>query len=168
MNASEREKRNLELSAARRFASIYSRQYETPAIFLTHNLPAKPDVTCRIGNNKQDIEIAHLYGSEAEAQSILGKPISPSTCDELKLQHAQSNTDDRLVAALNRILQRKAEKHYASDNVWLVIQNAHPHWHGLTIQANLCKVNMPSQHPLSQVWLISSMRNNAQLIRLYP
>lgn len=167
MNASESEKQTLEYQASLRFATAYSDRFETSVSFLRHNLPAKPDVSCEIDGRLQDLEIAHLYGSEAEAQIILGRELTPSTCAELQALQNTQNTHARLVTALNRILQSKADKHYDSANVWLVIQNAHPAWGEATIRANLEQVSVPENHPFRQIWLVSDLTSKPGLVLLY-
>ena len=53
---------------------------------LWHNLPTKPDVSCLLEGEKLDIEVAHLYGSEAEAMKILGRSLSAETQSALSEQ----------------------------------------------------------------------------------
>ncbi|BDX07006.1 hypothetical protein [Planctobacterium marinum] len=166
MNQNQTEKIVLEKQAAELFATCYQREFDVPVSFVSNNVPAKPDVTCRVGNDLVDIEIAHLYGSQAEAQQILGKSLDEKTQAELNLLEAETNTDDRLVRALNRILANKANKHYDGDNVWLVIRNANPQWQRHNIQNNLARISIPDGHPFKQVWLIGDYDGASGLVFL--
>ena len=75
-----------------------------------HNQPSKPDISCYQNDEKLDIEIAHLYGSEKEAMAILGRELSEETkvnISDLMLEPIEM----RLTKALQRILANKALKH---------------------------------------------------------
>jgi len=66
MNSSIQEKIYLEHEAARLFMRFYEKQTGIPMRHIWHNLPRKPDVSCYLNDSKLDLEIAHIYGSEAE------------------------------------------------------------------------------------------------------
>ena len=77
------EKIRLEHEAARLFMRLYQRRYGVSMRHIWHNEPAKPDVSCYLEQQRLDLEIAHLYGSEAEAMQLLGRDLSPLTRDAL-------------------------------------------------------------------------------------
>lgn len=164
MNQNQTEKILLETQAAELFAQCYQAQFNRPVRFVSNNVPQKPDVTCRVGDQRIDIEIAHLYGSQAEAQQILGKSLDSKTQHELSLLEAEGNTDQRLVNALNRILANKASKHYDSDCVWLVIRNVNPQWQRQDIINNLDRLIIPAGHPFKQVWIIGDFAGTSGLV----
>lgn len=168
LNHSQTEKLILERQAAELFARCYETEFKEAVKFISHNVPQKPDVTCRIGNKLIDIEIAHLYGSQAEAQQILGKWLDEKTQGELSALDTETNTDDRLVRALNRILTNKGVKHYDSQFVWLVIRNANPQWERKNIIDNLTRITIPDQHPFKQIWLIGDFSGQTGLVPLIP
>ncbi|WP_100655616.1 hypothetical protein [Alteromonas flava] len=153
--SSEKEKRELELEAAEVFLRWYQQQTQLKCQLIKSNLPAKPDVSCQIGNTRVDFEIAHLYGSETEAMQILGRELTPQTRAELLALTTTGNTQRRLHKALARILQQKAGKHYQSQNVWLIIRNMHPQWRPLATVYNLRECLLPYEHPFAQIWLIA-------------
>ncbi|MFC3095725.1 hypothetical protein DRW07_07570 [Alteromonas sediminis] len=167
MNHSQTEKLVLERQAAEVFARSYSAQFNCDFSFVSHNMPKKPDVTCKLGTEIIDIEIAHLYGSQAEAQHLLGKSLSNKTIEELICLELTSDPTERFVSALNRILLNKSEKTYDSKRVWLVIRNANPNWTRNAVLNNLEKIQVPSQHCFEQVWFITDVNGDDGLIKLY-
>ena len=89
MNGNE-EKIKLEHEAARLFMRLYEQRFGITMRHIWHNEPARPDVSCYYDNQRLDLEIAHLYGSEAEAMQILGRSLSLQTHQELlALQQVQ-------------------------------------------------------------------------------
>lgn len=167
VNASEKEKIALEHQAAKLFLRLYEKQFNLPMRHIWHNQPSKPDVSCYQNDEKLDIEIAHLYGSEKEAMAILGRDLSNETKENLSALLLEP-IETRLTKALQRILANKALKHYDSNRVWLVIRNANPFWHNRDIQALQHHFTMPSPHPFEQVWIIGDMNGNSGLTQLYP
>ncbi|WP_340677942.1 hypothetical protein [Paraglaciecola sp.] len=123
---SEQEKIALEHQAAKLFMHWYEHDTGKHIRHLWHNRPNKPDVSCRLEGQRLDLEIAHLYGSEQEAMALLGRALNELTRLELRELVSTSESDKRLLFALNRILANKSLKHYKSARVWLVIRNAHP------------------------------------------
>ena len=64
---SEQEKIALEHGAAKLFLRCYEKQFGVSMRNIWHNTPSKPDVSCYKGDERLDIEVAHLYASETEA-----------------------------------------------------------------------------------------------------
>ncbi|WP_100641918.1 hypothetical protein [Alteromonas facilis] len=164
--ASESEKLALELEAASVFLDWYATSYDVQCRLIKPNQPAKPDVTCQIGNDKVDIEIAHLYGSEKEAMKILGRTLTDSTRYELQQLMLEGDTQQRLCAALKRILKQKAEKHYHSEKVWLVVRNVHPDWRPVELLSQQAFIDIPEDHPFECIWLIGDRSATSGVIRL--
>jgi hypothetical protein len=102
-------------------------------------------------SEKLDIEVAHLYGSEAEAMEILGRSLSAETQSTLAEQEYEQNTDQRLVSTLNRVLRQKAEKTYQSQRAWLLIIN---------------KIQVPASHPFEQIWILGDMHGKSGILWL--
>lgn len=165
---SDREKINLEHDAAK----IFMRRYEakTGKIIrdIIHNEPAKPDVTCHLEGEKLDLEIAHVYGSEAEAIQILGHYIDENTTTELQQLQTIRGAHNRLLSALNRILLNKSKKTYLTQKVWLVLRNAHPAWTASKIKALRTEITVPDNHPFDQIWIIGDFAGTSDIVRLYP
>jgi len=166
MSNSEEEKLRLEHEAARLFMRAYEKETGHKIRHLWHNLPTKPDVSCLLEGEKLDIEVAHLYGSEAEAMKILGRSLSAETQSALSEQQLEQNTDQRLVCALNRILRQKAQKTYQSQRAWLLVRNAHPQWNARKIKQFINKIQVPVSHPFEQIWILGDMRGKSGILRL--
>lgn len=166
MNGSE-EKILLEHEAARIFMRLYEQRYNIKMRHIWHNEPARPDVSCYYADQKLDLEIAHLYGSEVEAMHILGRELSEQTHKEL-LALLRIPVAHRMLAALNRIICNKAEKRYNSERVWLVIRNANPLWRRQDMVTYCDKLHMPKQHPFEQIWVIGDMQGISGIMPLYP
>lgn len=166
MNGSE-EKIRLEHDAARLFMRLYEQRFGIEMRHIWHNEPSQPDVSCYLAEQRLDLEIAHLYGSEAEAMLILGREIGDNIHKEL-IALLRTPPERRLVAALNRLISNKSEKIYNTDRVWLVIRNANPLWTRQDILSNCKRLNMPKQHPFEQIWLIGDMQGQSGILALYP
>lgn len=166
MNGSE-EKVKLEHEAARLFMRLYEQRFGVAMRHIWHNEPARPDVSCYYDDQKLDLEVAHLYGSEVEAMHILGRELSTNTHQEL-MALLRTPPQHRLITALNRIIKSKAEKKYQTERVWLVIRNANPFWTRRDILQHHNKLNMPRQHPFEQIWLIGDMQGQSGIMALYP
>jgi len=164
---SDSEKLRLEHEAAKLFMRRYEHEFGVPMRHIWHNEPRKPDVSCYRADERLDLEIAHLYGSDEEAKFILGRELSEQT--ELALQHLQKTPPThRLIEALNQVLLNKSHKCYESDNVWLVIRNLNPHWQTDAFAQHQHLIQAPVNHPFEQIWLISHQDQNPQcnLLRL--
>lgn len=167
MKSSIDEKIELEHQAARIFMRLYQHKFGIKMQHIWHNQPAKPDVSCYLEQQRLDLEIAHLYGSEAEAMKILGRELKGGTLDALQ-SLTQFPVADRLLQALDRLIQNKAQKSYDSEKVWLVIRNAHPDWHAQELEQTPQLLQIPAQHPFEQIWLVADMTGQAGLVPLYP
>lgn len=167
MNPSEEEKIALEHEAARLFMRNWEKLHGVPLRHIWHNKPSKPDVSCFLDGERLDLEIAHLYGNEAEAMAILGRDLSPETHRALA-ELAQENADRRLLTALNRILSAKALKRYHSRRVWLVVRNANPHWSRKDIEELQHHIDVPGGHPFEQIWMVADMKADSGIIQLHP
>ena len=161
------EKIRLEHEAARLFMRLYQRRYGVSMRHIWHNEPARPDVSCYYDDQKLDLEIAHLYGSEVEAMHILGRELAENTHKEL-LALLRTPAQHRLLTALNRLVCNKAEKSYQSERVWLVIRNANPLWTRRDVLQHIKQLHMPKLHPFEQIWLIGDMQGKTGLVALYP
>ena len=167
MKSSSEEKIALEHQAARIFMRLYQHKFGVKMQHIWHNEPAKPDVSCYLDQQRLDLEIAHLYGSEAEAMKILGRELKGGTQEALQSLR-QCPLADRLLLALDRLISNKAQKSYDSERVWLVIRNAHPDWHAQELEQTPHLLKIPAQHPFEQIWLVADMTGLAGLVPLFP
>ncbi|MFT2110801.1 hypothetical protein [Marinomonas sp. 2405UD68-3] len=166
LSESEEEKIRLEHEAAKLFMRCYEHDTGKEIRHIWHNRPMRPDVSCEFEGARLDLEIAHLYGSEAEAMMILGRELTEITRAALTALEDIS-VDDRLLSALNRILQNKAQKHYQSERVWLILRNAHPAWTADQIVALQHLIEVPEDHPFDQIWIVGDMSAASGIVRLY-
>lgn len=164
---STEEKIKLEHDAARLFMRLYEHNFGIKMRHIWHNEPARPDVSCYYDEQKLDLEIAHLYGSEAEAMLLLGRSLSDNTLKELRALLSVP-AEQRMLMALNRIVCNKAEKRYDTERVWLVIRNANPLWRRDEIQQYRQQLLIPVQHPFEQIWVIGDMTGESGIMPLFP
>ena len=163
---SQSEKIKLEHEAAKLFMRLYESKTGIKMRHIWHNEPRKPDVTCYFDHQKLDLEIAHLYGSEAEAMHLLGRELKDETRQAL-INLIQTPPDHRLLEALNLLLKNKGDKHYHSEETWLIIRNANPLWTREDFERNLHLVNLPKSHPFEQIWLLGDLRGETGILQLY-
>lgn len=168
MNSSEQEKIELEHEAAKLFMRWYEKNTGQIIRHIWHNRPQKPDVSCFLNGSRLDLEIAHLYGSEQEAMKILGRNLDEKTKQELRLLEHFSDPHERLINALNRILDSKAGKSYYSERVWLVLRNANPAWTKKEIMTLQHHIDVPPNHPFEQIWIVGDMKGQTGIVQLYP
>jgi hypothetical protein len=168
LRESENEKVALEHQAAKLFMHWYEHDTGKQIRHLWHNRPNKPDVSCRLEGQRLDLEIAHLYGSEQEAMEILGRDLTPATRDELRALNQTSEPNKRLLNALNRILYNKSLKHYTTEQVWLIIRNAHPSWSKTQIIELRQRIDIPKNHPFEQIWIVGDWAGKTGIVKLYP
>ncbi len=166
--SSDKEKISLEHQAAKLFMRWYEHNTGQPIRHIWHNEPSKPDVSCWFDGEHLDLEIAHLYGTEQEAMKILGRSLSEQTRMELRQLEADTDPHHRLLNALNRILKNKADKHYHTKRVWLVIRNAHPAWTAQAVEALQHRITVPSAHPFEQIWIVGDFDGKSGIVQLYP
>ena len=150
---SEQEKIALEHGAAKLFLRCCEKQFGVSMRNIWHNTPSKPDVSCYKGDERLDIEVAHLYASETEAMAVLGRPLSISMQRDLA-EMALAPSNERLHCALHRLLAQKAKKHYESTQPWLLIRNASTIWHLDDFKSVLTHLDVPKHHPFQQIWLL--------------
>lgn len=163
---SEKEKLRLEERATKAFIHAYEQQFHQHIVFLRHNTPAKPDVSCLLSGVEIDFEIAHLYGSEEEAMAHLGRDIPEDTLQELRVMDASQSPEKRLIHALNRLIDKKSQKFYDSDNVWLVICNTHPFWRVLDGPSFKQELTIPNSMIFAQIWLINDIAGEDGIVSL--
>ncbi|CCQ11519.1 hypothetical protein PALB_24180 [Pseudoalteromonas luteoviolacea B = ATCC 29581] len=162
---SEKEKVALEHDAAKLFMKLYEKQYDIPMRHIWHNIPSKPDVSCYLGETKLDLEIAHLYASEAEAMAVLGRALSIETQRELAMM-ALTPVSEHLHTALGRLLKQKYQKRYTSERVWLVIRNASAMWHREDLTRVLSQLSVPPYQPFERIWVICDYFGKDGLIEI--
>lgn len=167
MNNSIQEKIHLEHEAAKLFMRLYEKQFGIPMRHIWHNLPRKPDVSCYLNGTQLDLEIAHIYGSEAEAKLILGRAAEDRMLAALH-QLSALPINNRLIASLNAVLATKSQKKYHSQRVWLVLRNMNSLWQQKNLEKHRHQIVLPDKHPFEQIWLIVDAKGDSGVIRLFP
>lgn len=163
----EQEKIQLEHKAAKVFMRAYELKTGHKIRHISHNKPRRPDTSCMLDDEHLDLEIAHLYGSELEAMEFLGRELSQQSKRDLQALNRACNVNDRLLTALNLILENKSKKQYKSNRVWLVIRNVHPEWDVNTIKCLLPQIEMPNGHPFDQIWLVAEDSDSLGIVQIY-
>jgi hypothetical protein len=166
LRESEKEKIALEHDAAKLFMRLYEKAHSVSMRHIWHNTPSKPDVSCYLDGTRLDLEIAHLYASEAEAMAVLGRSLSIETQREIALM-AQTPDCDHLSNALNRLLKQKYKKRYDSERVWLVIRNASALWHRQDIELVVSRLTPAPSQPFEQIWMITDFFGQDGLLRIF-
>lgn len=167
LHNSTQEKIHLEHEAAKLFMRLYEKQFGTPMRHIWHNLPRKPDVSCYLNDSKLDLEIAHIYGSEAEAKLILGREADEKMLAALH-RLTQLPVNSRLIAALNAVLSSKAQKKYHTQRVWLVLRNMNSLWQQSDFEKHRQQIALPQAHPFEQIWLLGDAKGRSGVMQLYP
>lgn len=169
LSRSDTEKRRLEHQAARVFLRCYEAEFGVPMRHIWHNEPAKPDTSCYCQNERLDLEIAHLYANESEAQLACGHTIENPLWRYLS-DLSGLDLQQRLNTALTHLLRKKATRHYHSQRVWLVIRNASPLWHRgdiLEVVEQLQQQGLAHQMThFEQVWIVPDFEGQEALVRV--
>ena len=161
---SDLEKRLLERDAARLFMRRYEQDFGEPMRHIWHNEPSKPDISCYFQGKPLDLEIAHLYATSEEAKHVRDRDNTDLLWHYLA-ELIAVDPCDRLKAALLRLLHSKAQKHYDSARVWLVIRNVSPLW----ARSDLLNIAMEfdeTEHPFEQIWLLPDFEGEQPLIQI--
>ena len=169
LSRSDTEKRRLEHQAARVFLRCYEAEFGVPMRHIWHNEPAKPDTSCYCQNERLDLEIAHLYANESEAQLACGHAIENPLWRYLS-DLSGLDLQQRLNTALTHLLRKKATRHYHSQRVWLVIRNASPLWQRgdiLEVVGQLQQQGLAHQMThFEQVWIVPDFEGQEALVRV--
>jgi len=163
----ESEKLGLEHEAAKIFMHAYETLTGKAIRHIWHNKPRKPDTSCMLDGEHLDLEIAHLYGSELEAMKFLGRELSGQSKLDLHLMESSTDSSDRLLIALNSILEKKSHKYYRSHRAWLVIRNVHTDWDVEKIKKLFPDIIIPKSHPFNQIWVIGDVKRESGIVCLY-
>lgn len=174
LSQSESIKRRLERDAARLFMRAYEQRFHKSMRHIWHNQPAKPDISCYLDGEPLDLEIAHLYASDQEAR-IASSSHHEAHSDYQGDEHlwafltelSSMDSGARLHAALCRILESKARKHYRSERCWLIIRNASPLWSCKDFRQVIPHLTIPA-NPFEQIWLVPDFPGEEPVLRIFP
>jgi len=160
------EKESLEVSAFKIFVDLYNKENASFLRLVEQRKPPYPDLYCQLNSGDLDIEVAHIYGTNVDAQRILArKRRNPFTKKELK-NNRLIPLSNKIPAKLNLLLADKAHKKYKSDRVWLLIRNTHPAWTKHDFQFYLSDIVVPDENPFEEIWLVCDTRGYSGILRL--
>ena len=162
------EKEALEQNAIAQFASLFSRQVGR-GVLKFHKLlePPQPDALCTVDAKKIFIEVAHVYGTDADARYLLDRDGKAAPTKRERLASRCIPLNVRLLGSLNNILERKAEKQYDAEPVWLLIRVALPLWTSEDFEEHISEILVPENHPFQEIWLLCDPYERFGLIQLY-
>lgn len=161
------EKSALERAAVEQFAEIFSAQTCRGSLqFHTLLPPPQADAHCSLGGTDIFVEVAHIYGTDADARLILGRTGYDEPSREEQLQSSLVPLNFRVISRLNTVLAQKSKKTYASSPVWLVVRNGFPLWRDTDFQRHRKQIALPSPHPFAEIWLLCGPRSDFGLMRL--
>lgn len=129
--------------------------------------PPEPDGICLFEGIEISIEVAHLYGTQIDAEVILGRGRRlPRTAKEMT-NNRLCPLNLRLLHALNKILANKALKSYTADRVWLLVRNGFPLWNNGDFMSYSDRIHVPKYHPFEQIWLLCNNAGRSGILRLF-
>jgi len=119
--------------------------------------PPEPDALCILSGQELGVEVAHLYGTEQDAERLT-KPDQEHRRNPLTDEEMMCNGIKpfrvRVLAVLNDILRGKAGKQYRRSPVWLLVRNMFPLWAEPDFEQHKDEIVVPEVHPFEHVWLL--------------
>ena len=161
------EKGALERAAVEQFAEIFSALVGRGHLRFHALLPPpQPDAHCFLSDADIYIEVAHIYGTDADARRILGRTGYAEPSHEEQLHSSLVPLNHRVISQLNMVLAQKSKKTYTSSPIWLVVRNAFPLWKDTDFQRHRNQIQVPASCPFSEIWLVCGPRVDFGLMRL--
>lgn len=152
---SMKQKENLEYYAVINFISEYNLTHKKKLHFVRQSKkPPNPDTVCLHHKKEIGIEVAHTYGSGAEAAIRLGNRNSEDFPKTLHQKRRITPVDIRALNSLNAIMTKKATKTYDISPTWLLIRNGFPLWSLSDYRKNKKDIFVPKETPFRQIWLL--------------
>ena len=162
------EKEGLEQGAIEKFAEAFTCLFGRGCLeFVKLMSPPNPDGFCRFNGADLLIEVAHIYGNNADARRLLQRGGTASPTNDERMRSAMIPLDARVIPPLNRVLAAKALKTYAGCPIWLLIRVALPL---LTIEdftGYSAQIVIPPQHPFDEIWLMCGPTEQFGIMSLY-
>lgn len=161
------EKSALERSAAEQFAEVFTAIAARGILQVVSPLsPPLPDAHCSLGGKDIFVEVAHVYGTDADVRLLLGRTGYAAPSRDERLESSLIPLNHRVISHLNTILAQKSEKTYAASPVWLVVRNAFFLWRDSDFQRHRNQIIVPKSHPFAEIWLLCGPRADFGLMRL--
>jgi len=149
-----KQKDSLEYYAVNNFISEYNRTHKRQLYFIRQSIPPKPDAICLHYKKEIGIEVAHTYGSGAEAAMRLGNRNSENFPETLHRKRRITPVNIRALNSLNTIVAKKATKTYELSPTWLLIRNGFPLWSLSDYRKLKKEIFIPDETPFHQIWLL--------------
>ena len=160
------EKTDLEKFAVIEFCEAYNKQHPGHLAYVEHCQPPFPDTRCTMDGQDIYIEVAHLYGHPSDAKMLLGRQGHSYPGPAEQKQARLTPLSRRIGQEFLAILQKKCEKTYNTDLVWLLIRNANPLWAYSDFQSYRADINVPPKHPFERIWLLCRPKADSGIIDL--
>jgi hypothetical protein len=162
------EKKALERGAVANFIECFVNRFDRGLLeFVDHLPPPHPDTLCDLNGDPIYIEVAHIYGTRADAKLLLGRRGRSKPTAEEQFNSSLIPLDVRTLAPLNRVLAEKANKKYEGTPVWLLIRSGLPLWTEKDFADHREEIVVPINHPFDEIWLLCGPRALFGLIRLF-
>jgi hypothetical protein len=161
------EKKQLERAALEEFGQWFTVNAGRGEFRLVELLdPPKLDSRCRIGEAEVYVEVAHVYGTETDAKTLLGRTGVGAPDSGRHRRDALISFDRRVIVPLNTVLQEKAGKTYDGSPVWLVIRNGFPLMDQADFESYADQIIVPDVHPFTEIWLLCGRSAENGALRL--
>lgn len=162
------EKEALERAALSNFVEMFNNRLSRGCLSVIRRLqPPFPDALCCLNGQNVYVEIAHIYGTDADARYSLGRTGAAAPTDEERLGSSLVPLNARVICPLNRVLWRKSSKSYEGRPVWLVIRNGFPIFTLQDFKHHLADIVVPADHPFEEIWLLAGRDPRHGAIQLY-
>jgi hypothetical protein len=158
------EKKDLERAAVVEFSKLFTANANRGTLELIELLdPPAPDTRCRFAQKDLFIEVAHVYGTEADAKKRLGREKVSAGNRPLSIGDAAVPFDIRVIQRLNHLLQKKSAKMYSGSPIWLLVRSAFPLMDLEDFMSYSDSIVVPANHPFAEIWLLcgSSAKDGA-------
>lgn len=161
------ENEDLERAVVYQFIDALSQvNFDQSLKFQSLRSPPEPDALVTIDGKPLYLEVAHIYGSKADAKVILGRTGRAAPSENQRRENRQVPLNRRIIDPLNLILSKKAEKEYVGTPVWLVIRSATILWSRSDFVQNWPCIVVPRESPFEAIWLLCGPRSDFGLLRL--
>lgn len=137
--------------------------------FIRFGVPPEPDCICEIDKESIGIEVTIVYGDEWNARKIYDCQREYEKTNKSEIEHIISNPLNYLIIGdLNNSLIKKSKKTYSFLNNFLIIRNGHPCYFKSNFIKHKDEIELPTEHPFKEIWLICDRNGSSGLIKLFP
>jgi len=162
------EKERLEKGALEKFAEGFTSSIDRGELkFVRLQTPPEADGLCQLNGSPLNIEVAHVYGTDADVRYLLGRKGYSEPTKEEKFQSGLIPLNERIIGPMNNVLKQKAKKKYFSSPVWLLIRVGIPILTAEEFQVYQGEIKIPDTHPFNEIWLMCGPSLQFGFMQLY-